>query len=400
MRARSPKVLRGDAVFSCLSAAARRDTDPSSYGWVAAVDPVALVAASRSHGVDHLLHDWMTIVAPDHGAVPVLRRRSDEAARFHLRALGALRGAGNALDAAGVGYVAVKGPVLATLARTSSCRAYGDLDLLVSPRHLEIALDALTRTGAAMSESAQWQVLYESQHAQVPMTLPLGVALDLHWDLCSRPHMRTSWTVEGAETLISRAGSLDTAVGAVPVLDRADMLLHTSGHAGWSGGDRLGWLVDVDSVVRSGSIDWDTVVNRTRLWGLEALVGDVLNRTGHLLGTPIPYEVTRALRGGALGSLLRSSDRLFPMTGEYDGGSASRLLRLDARSGLASTLGVVARRAYGAASRRTRPVDPIDVVEPRRPDDENWRRPYLSFATTGAAPRLLRRSVEPDVGKN
>ncbi len=390
MTARLPNVRPGDALLSCLLAAARRDTEPSAYASLAVTDPVALVAASRSHGVDHLLHDWITIVAPGHAAVPLLRRCSDESARFHLRALGALRSAGTALDAAGVAYVAVKGPILATLARTSSVRAYGDLDLLVSPKQLEIALDALARTGAEISESARWKVLYESEHAQVPMTLPLGVALDLHWDLCSRPHMRRSWTVEGAEALILRSALLHTAVGEVPVLDRADMLLHTAGHAGWSGGDRLGWLVDVDSVVRSGPVDWDTVMNRTRRWGLEAHVGDVLQRTGRLLGTPIPIDVMKSLRGGALGSLLRMSTRLFPMTGEFHGGSAPRLLRLDARSGLASTLPVVARRAYGAVSRRAHPVDPVDVVEPRRVDDETWRGPYLSFATTGSAPRLLR----------
>ena len=376
-----------DPVLSALTAAARHDADLSALRWVSDLDPDVLLAASRAHGVDHLVLDWITIVAPDHASVEVLRRRNDDAARFHLRALAALRGAGRALEAAGVRYLAVKGPVLATLAPTASSRVYGDLDLLVAPAQLEVALDALTDTGAALSDSAQWRVLLESEHAQVPMLLPVGMPLDLHWDLCSRPHMRRSWTVDGAEALLSRTGSLNTAAGAVPVLDWNDMLIHTAGHAGWSGGDRLGWLVDVDSVVRSGHVDWDIVVNRTRAWSLEALVGDVLNRTGQLLHTSIPTEVTRALRGGVLGSLLRTSDRLFPMTGVHDGHSASRLLRLDSRSGLSSTLGVVTRRAIGATSRLVRSDGPDRHVEPSRADDANWRRPYLSFATGGSIRR-------------
>ena len=376
-----------DPVLSALTAAARHDADLSALRWVYGLDPDVLLAASRAHGVDHLVLDWITIVAPDHGSVKVLRRRNDDAARFHLRALAALRGAGRALESAGVRYLAVKGPVLATLAPTASSRAYGDLDLLVAPGQLEVALDALTDTGAALSDSAQWRVLLESEHAQVPMILPVAMPLDLHWDLCSRPHMRRSWTVEGAEALLSRSGSLNTAAGAVPTLDWNDMLIHTAGHAGWSGGDRLGWLVDVDSVVRSGQVDWDIVVNRTRAWGLDALVGDVLYRTGVLLHTAIPTEVTRALRGGALGSLLRTSDRLFPMTGIYDGQSASRLLRLDARTGLSSTLGVVTRRTVGAVSRRVRSGGADDLAEPSESNDENWRRPYLSFASGGSVRR-------------
>ena len=376
-----------DPVLSALTAAARHDADLSALRWVYDLDPDVLLAASRAHGVDHLVLDWITIIAPDHAVVQVLRRRNVAAARFHLRALAALRGAGRALESAGVRYLAVKGPVLATLAPTASSRVYGDLDLLVAPGQLEVALDALTDTGAAFSESAQWRVLLESEHAQVPMLLPVGMSLDLHWDLCSRPHMRRSWNVDGAEALLSRSGSLNTAAGAVPVLDWNDMLIHTAGHAGWSGGDRLGWLVDVDSVVRSGQVDWDIVVNRTRAWSLEPLVGDLLNRTGQLLHTAIPSEVTRALRGGALGSLLRTSDRLFPMTGIHNGRSASRLLRLDTRAGLPSTLGEVRRRAVGAVSRRVRSSGADDLAKPSQSNDENWRRPYLSFASGGSIRR-------------
>ena len=86
-----------DPVLSALTAAARHDADLSALRWVSDLDPDVLLAASRAHGVDHLVLDWITIVAPDHASVEVLRRRNDDAARFHLRALAALRGAGRAL---------------------------------------------------------------------------------------------------------------------------------------------------------------------------------------------------------------------------------------------------------------------------------------------------------------
>lgn len=389
-----------DPVFACLSAAARHDDDRSAFAWVSTVDGAALVTASRSHGVDHVLLDWMKIVAPEHPAVSILKRRNDEAARFHLRAAVALRDAGSALREAGVQHVAFKGPILAALARSTSCRAYSDLDLMVSPHELELALEVLGRTGAALAPYTGWRNLLETEHAQVPMMLPLAVPLDLHWDLCSRPHMRLSWTVEGAEALIARSVLMDTAAGPATVLEWNDMLLHTAAHAGWSGGDRLGWLVDVDSVVRSGSFDWDTVVKRARAWGLEPLVGDVFRRARDLLGTPIPSETTHVLRGGAVGSLLRSAERLRPMKTKRSDHSPGRILSLDTRSGLVGTLGALTRRSLGYTVRRARGVPKDRVVEPRRPDDENWRRPYLSFATTGSAPRAGSRAEVSSIGKN
>lgn len=384
-----------DQVLSVLLAAARLNVEQTAVAGIDDIDPIGLVEASGSHGVDHLLLDAMKIWAPNHPAVALLQTRNRQTARFHLRALVALRSATAALHSAGVNSVAFKGPILATLSLSASCRAYSDLDLMVEPGKLEVALEVLEHAGAFLSPTGQWKQLYETAQAQVPMRLPLGVPLDLHWHLCSQPHMRRSFTVDDAESLIDRSISLETATGPANALDWSDMLVHTAGHAGWSGADRLGWLVDVDSVVRRSPVDWDTVINRTRAWGLEAHVGDVLRRTADLLHTPIPPEVPEALRGGAVGALLRSAERLGPMAGFRNTRSARRILRLDVRSGLPRTVGAMTHRAAAASVRRARQrsLDPLDRVEPRRPDDQTWRRPYLSFATSGSAPRLRRRPV-------
>ena len=390
----SAQVGSSDLVFSALTAAARRNVEHANVPEVDKIDPIALVAASGSHGVDHVVLDWLKIWAPDHPAVALLREKNRESAQFHLRALASLRHAERALTAAGVGYVTFKGPVLAILARSTSCRVYTDIDLMVSPQSLELAVEVLEQAGSAVTSTRRWKNLLESRHAQVSIALPLGVPLDLHWHLCSQPHLRRSFTVEGAEAIIQRSVSMDTPVGPMRVLDWNDMLVHTAGHAGWSGGDRLRWFVDVDSVAR-GQIDWDTIINRTRAWGLEALVGDVLRQTRELLGTPIPREVIDALRGGGVGWLLRSTERLAPMSGIRGGWSVRRTLRLYARSGLVSTAGAMTRRAAQEVTRcaQQRTLKPVEVIESVRPDDEDWRRPYLSFATTGSAPAVPRRPL-------
>ena len=371
-----------DPVFSVLRAAARHDYDSSAYRWVSGLDPVTLTTASGSHGVDHLMLPFMKAVAPDHATVPILQKRNNDSARFHLRSLAALRAAGLALTDAGVNHVAFKGPILATLTPSTSSRGYSDLDLMVSPQNLGRAVSVLEGAGASLSPGAGWKRLLKTAHAQVPMVLPLSVPLDLHWHLCSQPHMRRAFTVEPADALIDRSITMDTAAGPARVLGWNDMLVHTASHAGWSGGDRLGWLADVDAVVRSGCVDWDIVVVTTRAWGLSALVGDILRRTCEALDTPIPVEVISALRGGGLGALLRSTERLIPMTSERNTRSARRMLRMDVRSGMASTLGALTRRTGAAAARRARQrsLDPIDVGEPRPADDEDWRQPYFAFA--------------------
>lgn len=394
---RSPPAA--DPVFAALVAAGRREIDHGLS--LDDVDPAVLVAASGTHGVDHVLLDWLKKSSPGHGAVAPLQERNRMHARFHYRTLVALRSASSALMAAGVAHVAIKGPILATLSQASPCRAYSDLDLVVEPRSLEAALDVLTEQGAELSAAGGWRHLYATQHAQVPMLLPFGVPLDLHWHLCSRPHMRRSFTVDDAASLIARSMSLETATCDVTTLGWDDMLVHTAAHAGWSGGDRLGWFVDVDSVVRSGSIHWDTVVARARAWGLEALVGDVLRRSRELLETPIPAEVPDALRGGAMGTLLRTTERLRPMSALRYDRSARRMLHLDLRSGLSRTVVAVTFRAATATARRARQrsLSPVDAIELRRADDEKWREQYVSFAMTEVAstvPRAgpLRRSLD------
>ncbi len=331
----------------------------------------------------------MRTADPDHEAIFGLRSRASAATHFHLRAMGALRNAASALDGSGVGYVAVKGPILASLAKTSAARRYGDLDLLVTPKDLERAIGALIDGGAALLPYGGWQHFFETKHAQIPLALAFDIQLDLHWHLCSRPQMRRSWSVEPAEDLLGRAVSIATEVGDIRVLRPSDMLVHTAGHAAWSGGDRLGWVADVDAVVRAGAIDWDDVVRTSKAWGIAALVGQQLSSAKRLALSDIPSEVIAELHGGGYGILLRSVDRLGSKHAAPSHLSPRRLVRLHARSGALTTLAAMALRTGPtilALARGQLGTDP--EVRPAGPADEQWRTRYLDFA-------LSERSTRP-----
>jgi hypothetical protein len=371
------------SLHAMLLAAVRNDEFDNAHGAVA-LAPELLVAASRDHGIEHVMLAWLRKVASDHPAIEILQQRNVKAAMFNLRAVTALRAASASLGRAGIRSVALKGPVLAALTN-AKCRHYGDLDMLIDPRDLERALIILQETGASLFPHGGWKHFHDHEHAQLPVLLPHNIALDLHWHLCSLPHMRESFRVASATELLGRSRTLSTAMGELHVLDATDMLIHTAGHAAWSGGDRLGWFVDTDAVVRSTEIDWDEVVRRVQLWRLDALVGNVLTQTRALVGSPIPHAVTRSMRGGSLGAALRIANHIRPVHEQRTVRSSRRLIAIHARSGLLRTAAALSVRAATVGTNRVRGIrtETTPTFDPVLANDDDWRGPYLSFAQTG-----------------
>ena len=55
--------------------------------------------------------------------------------------------------------------------------------------------------------------------------------------------------------------------------DAVDTTLHVALHACFAGADRLGWLVDLDRVVRAMTPDCDELVRRAETWSAGLPVG-------------------------------------------------------------------------------------------------------------------------------
>ncbi|KQS59727.1 hypothetical protein ASG36_01365 [Geodermatophilus sp. Leaf369] len=258
-------------------------------------DDGALRAAVAHHRA------WLLLAAhgPDVPGVPgallaEARARRDRARRAQLQTDADLTVAGAALDAAGVRWACLKGPVLTAVhARAGADRAALDLDLLVAPDRLAAALDALEGAGGALL-TRNFALLRRELPGEVAVRGRFGTVLDLHWTLVNRAGRRRRTTVSTAD-LLDRASPVQLAGRPVPALQPDDALVHVCLHAALAGATRVSWLLDVTLSVQDRPVDWSRVVGTARAWGVPAPVGLVLARAATLLAAPVPRSVLRRL---------------------------------------------------------------------------------------------------------
>ena len=74
-------------------------------------------------------------------------------------------------------------------------------------------------------------------------------------------------------------------------LDPEDHLIHVALHCGLGGANRLGGLRDVHVTVGTSDLDWDVVASRAVRYGAGPIVGQVLDRSRLLLGTPMDASI-------------------------------------------------------------------------------------------------------------
>lgn len=248
------------------------------------------------------LHRGWTFLARRAGSVPGLPEEVAERAANERRsavtyqmALGAdLVRCGAALDAAGIPWACVKGPVVARLHEArGEVRPFTDLDLLVPPARFADALRALSGTGAVLLDR-NWSLLRARMPGEVDLRAPLGTMVDLHWALVNRTERRRRSHVPTRALLDGRV-SVTTAAGPVPSLAPAERLVHVCLHAAGGGADRLVWLLDVALACEGAA--WDDVVGAARRWGVPRAVGLVLARSRAVLDAPVPADVVASLRG-------------------------------------------------------------------------------------------------------
>ncbi|GGC05552.1 nucleotidyltransferase family protein [Cellulomonas carbonis] len=294
---------------------ARTDRDPAATALVrwlfrdvagTASDVAPWPAEAPTDPLVRLLdvHRGWTFLARRAASVPglpadVAARAVDErrsAVTYQVALAADLLRCGAALDAAGVPWVCVKGPVVAALHEArGEVRPFTDLDLLVPPERFADALRALSTAGSVLLDR-NFALLRSRVPGEVDLRAPLGTMLDLHWTLVNRSERRRRAAVPTARLLATRV-DVTTAAGPVPALGPAERLVHLCLHAAGSGGDRLVWLLDVALACAEPDVDWDAVVATARAWRVARAVGLVLGRSGAVLGAPVPGHVVAALRG-------------------------------------------------------------------------------------------------------
>ena len=335
------------------------------------LDLAAVTDAARFHGVTGCVYRSLQPLDGRPGASGLVAAYH-EAVGHHVRALGDLAALGRALDAAGVGWLVVKGPVLAEVVYPrSDLRSYTDLDVLVAGRDLGAALSAVEAAGGELLDR-NWPLLRELGVGELLARLRHGTLLDLHWHLLGAPSERRRFCVPLTE-LRERAGPVRLGTVDARTLDPVDTLLHLGLHASLSGGNRLVWLKDVERAVANAPPAWDEVVARARAWGVGPPVAIALARSAAVLGAAVPPGVPAAVAGGrAWPALAALADRLSPPMRASGNRSPSRVVSRAASRDTVTSAAELARRLVSAAANdsrfaRTPPAPHTDEESPASP---------------------------------
>lgn len=213
----------------------------------------------------------------------------------HLRRVADLRRIDTALNAAGIPYLLLKGPVLAAMVYADpATRTMLDLDLLVRDADLPRAVSALQTLGYAVPLQFAGVTMQPGDAPPLFNGQPGSPVIELHAMLDSAPD-----DPMGLENAWSTARMVDLGHGLrVPALARdeffAHVVTHVSRHHRFEG--ELRSLLDVALLLRSSEtdLDWKSLKSewdRRRITGWIELTVSLANT---LLGAPIPGELAGA----------------------------------------------------------------------------------------------------------
>jgi hypothetical protein len=354
----------GDLLLACLKPDAVDDAARMA-ALLEQVDAAVICDAARYHRVVAPVHEAVRRVdGVDKAVVRGLAALRREAAVASFRVIRALHQVRDALDAAGLRWVVVKGPVLSDIVYSQrGIRTYHDLDALVQPADFKAALETLEHTGFRLADP-NWKFHRRWVAGELRLRLEGGADVDLHWHLVFSRQIRRSFRLPIAD-LVARAREVSVHGVSILTLDAADALLHLTVHACREGGDRLFWLKDIEQSVVNDKPDWDEVVARAHEWRVHLLVGTMLLRTRAALAAPVPEEVVRALLPDAWRIAAAAADRLFPPERSSARGTPATLLAHGARDTVGSS-------ASAIASEVVRMVRQLIGGEPWR--QEEWDR--------------------------
>lgn len=344
-----------------------------------------------------------------HRILPALRRRvrsHPEAAPWlppldavrhqqllrHMQAGSDLQRIAQEFADAQIRWAVSKGPVLSDAVWPHpDMREYTDVDVFVHPADFAAALSALEGCGFSLVDR-NWPAIRRLSRAEVAMTGPSGLPLDLHWDISVTPAARSTFRID-LPTMLSRTQSISLGSGAtVPVFDPTDLLLHVAFHAAQNGANRLVWIADVFHCAQNQAINWQRLGDDAVHARIATPVSMVIERAERTFDTS--FALTEHLRRCAVTSpsgrtaRYRAASHPFPCL--PDDPASSGLEFSSARDNAIGALGsalwqwVDVRRIEARVRRRGDVANPLDDDIP----DATARRGYLRdvLAAASSAP--------------
>lgn len=288
------------------------------------LDWTALLALARAERLDALLYIALLGVptAPTCSSTcPPAVRAALEAAYWrtkvaNLLALDAVDQFTGALEAIDVPFVLLKGAALAfTLYTDAARRPIGDIDILVHPEHVAVALRVLALLGyapapggpaaAIAARVAAGDARTLQRHCEVTMLRSVGAAhqlpmqVDLHWSLNCRTLLRrtmdAAWFWDHTRLFLAGPGARHHLRSRLRVLGDEAQLLHLCAHTLQHGIPRLRWTYDMAYLIARRFIDWEVVLEGAARCRLSLAVQSSLAAVALVWGIAPPSWVEERL---------------------------------------------------------------------------------------------------------
>ena len=128
------------------------------------------------------------------------------------------------LQLADIPHVILKGPAVA-LAYEDNDREFVDVDILVAPTQMSLAIATLEEHGAWLLEGLTWPRL--DGIGELTLGLESGITVDLHADLVQHADVRHDFHLP-AESLLDRATTACIFGRELPILNPEDNFIHVA----------------------------------------------------------------------------------------------------------------------------------------------------------------------------
>ena len=293
------------------------------------------------------------------------------AAVRHLVALRALGPIARRFDEVGIRWLVMKGPVLAAhLYRDVGTRAYGDIDLLIHPEDLAVAVGLLEELGYE-HVTHNWPLARWYRASEFAMRSG-SIELDVHWHVLYAWYDREDVTID-LDAMFERVRRVNVGGLAVPTFDEVDTLVMLGLHASKSGTHRLVWLKDIERALAVDRPCLQEVVRRSHEWRVAPRVGVPLARSVSLLAAEVPVEVIEALLPRPLRAVDRAIVAISPPVRADEADTLARWWSRSLRSSGPATAWGLVDRTHRAARRlvgRWPGDESSDELEKRRYLDE------------------------------
>ena len=233
---------------------------------------------------------------PERWSADAQRRRSATLLQ-NRTLLGELLAALDAMAAAGVEAIPVKGLVLTEMLYGNlALRPAGDIDVLVRPEDLPAARDGLRALGYAQAAVPAYEERHHPFH-DAPYYRPgafRDTALELHHGLSAPRQFRMD-----AASLWERSVTTELFGRTLRVLGPEDTLLHLAVHRARAP-LRLRWIVDIAELMRRSGDDLDIafLLAQARAIGARTTLAMTLELSDRLLDAPVPRPLAEGLAIG------------------------------------------------------------------------------------------------------